>query len=723
MEVKPIRDEIAKIDAMLQSIDAELETLREEPEEMEIVESEYMGILGALSNAPISNNSPTCAAPFSALMMELDSPHQSTSPIILDAFTFFGLIQAFSEDESVMKCLCQIFPSVYGVTTTQLEDSLLLIDRIRSKTIRSEFVESLLGRVVVELNESDSRKKSALLTIIAKCCDMTAITKSTILSDLFNHVEFSEWPIGVKIQIGFSAREKISKSDLAKFIDSIIPSLETSVETKWLSQLVEMAIIADNVKGVEKLVSSTTIQKSTCGPSDVHKLVISLGKLSTLTEVPVSVWQTAVEKLTGSAGMLPVYEIEGTLAALSAARVSSDLFFQNTNTFKKKINEISKCQFFEIVNFLVQTGDKSPLSIVTKTIMERRDMFVSDNMDQLISVLLLSVVTSLESGSVIPESILLLKKFSPQIISYMELNREKSEIIACLFAVLLPSTTSINFPQVDRLPAIPAQARVESVLDLLGHRLDNEILLSNYSVDSLVADYAIPSEKLAIVIERFSVFNCSLNRATLCGPTALKVNVLATRKNFKVVVVIPELYSDDKSLIQLLGDPLRRLPLTCMNTELVVTDSPIDSVISSLQHSQRIGRVVFGKDLGVVDIAKFLFAVLRTPVCVGHFDFSSTTCGISDQFITLLLTEFISSYVIRQRLAGTVFNFRNCPTVTASGIGRLIESANGNTPLRIMSDLDEAGVSRLTDLLASNGYTVVTPPAAIPTSSNHIYLG
>lgn len=719
MEVKPIRDEIAKIDAMLLSIDEELATLNDEPEDMQIVEAEYMGILSALSNAPLT----TPAAPFSALMMDMDTPpNQPSNCIILDAFTFFGLIQAFSEDESVMKCMCKIFPSVYGVTITQLEDSLLLIDRISSKQIRSEFVEALLGRVIVELNEhesSDSRKKSALLLIIAKCCDMTNL-KTQMLTGLFHHDGFPDWPIGVKIQIAYSAKDGIGKSDLCNFLDSVVEKLDT-IETKWVWQLVEMAIEAAHVDSIMKLISPSLISKSTSGPSDVHRLIISLEKLTKFIDVPMNVWQSVVDKLTQSPGMLPVYEIEGTLTALSAVRVSSDMFFQNINTFKKKIAETSKKHFFEIVNFLVLTGDKSPLSIVTKTIMERRDLFVSEHeIDRLISVLLLSIVTSLESGSVIPESILLLKKFSSQIVAFMESNREKTEIIACLFSVLLPSNTAIVFPSVSSLPEIPALMKVESVLELLGHKVDNETVLKNYLIDSIVADYAIPPEKLAIVVERWSVYNCTLNRPTLCGPTALKVNVLATRKNFKVVVVIPELYTEEKSLIQLLSDPIRRLPLTSMNTTLVVND---EQVISSLQHNQRIGRVEFGNNLGVVDIAKFLFAVLRSQVCVAYFDFSSTTCGISDQFITLLMTEFISSYVIRQKLNGTVFDFRNCPNVTASGLGRLVESTNGSTPYRMKSDLDEAGLARLTEQITAMGYTVVTPPAAIPTSSNQIYLG
>ena len=753
MDVKHIRDEIAKIDSMLASIDEDLANMNEEPEDMHLIENEYIGILGALSNAPL-----TTPAPFSVLMDTDDAAGlgegstMSSGAVVLDAFTFFGLIQAFSEDEPVMRCLCKIFPSVYGVTITQLEDALLLVDRMSSARVRVDFVIALLGRVEMEISNGESpqiidRKKnsSSLPLIVGKCCEMihddTLATNASLIK-LFTSLNFAEWPINVRTQIALSLKSNIGlQTELQSFVESLVAVIGADesavIETKILWQLVEIGVAIGSTSSIGSLVNSVKISKSSSGPSDVHKLIISLGKLADYAEIPTPIWQALVEKLS-SQGILPVYEIEGTLSALGSARVVSDSFFVNTNLFKKRISgtNLTKSEFREIVSYLILTGDKSPQSIITKSIMERRDLFVPtrdddsvEEMDILVSVLLLSVVASLESGTVIPESILLLKKFSSQICAYMKTHApEKAEIIACLFQVLLPST-QIEFPKPQSLPHIPTMDNVESVLHSLGFSVDGEKLLKNAALDSsaIVSDFAIPSEKLAIVIERWSVYNCTTKRATLCGPTALKVSVLANRKNYKVVVVIPEIYADEKALMQLFSDPIRRVPVSLMNTTMIV-DSLEKSILS---HGQRIGHVVFGPSLSIVEVSKFLFSILKNSVFVGHFDFSQTNCGISDQFLSLLLVEFFASFMVRHKLSGVILNLRNCPMVTVHGVTRFVESLVAmaspqgglSGPLRIQSDFDESGISKLTESLTSIELSVASSPAQLPSSNSSIYLG
>ena len=248
---------------------------------------------------------------------------------------------------------------------------------------------------------------NSLPQIVGKCCEMidddTLVNNESLIT-LFLSSKFTEWPTNVRTQIAYSLKSSLDlQVQLSEFLNSTIPSLsEDTIETKILWQLIEIAVSVDSIESVAPLINPSKISKSSSGPSDVHRLIISLGKLGENVEIPTAVWQSVLDKLV-SPGMLPVFEIEGTLAALSAARVSSDSFFQNTNLFKKKISSpnLSKLEFHEIVCFLLLTGDKSSQSIVTRAIMERRDLFVPttndiEEIDILVSVLLLSVVSSLE---------------------------------------------------------------------------------------------------------------------------------------------------------------------------------------------------------------------------------------------------------------------------------------------------------------------------------------
>ena len=750
MDVKVIRDEISKIDSMLANIDDELAMLnQDDSEDVEIFESEIMGILGALSNAPITTT------PFSSLMDEGVLTTITDDSVVLDAFTFFGLIQAFSEDETVMRSLCKIFPSVYNVTITQLEDSLLFVDRIVSDTVRNEFIAALLGRLVSESSASDdlqknTRMKQSIPLIVCKCCEMMdeeILSTNQALVALFRSPNFNDWPIGVKVQIVFSLKANPAlSSDIFSFVESVSSALSednssVSVETKVLWQLIEIGTSVGNVAAIAPLVNPIKIMKSTSGPTDVHKLIIALDKLADSLihngGVPSIIWQSAVEKL-GTTGMAPVFEVTGTLNALGKARISSDIFFQNVNLFKRKISSsnLSNSEFEEIVNYLVLVGDKTPQSVITKAIMERRDLFVpstsggSEDVKTLVSVLALSVVASLDSGSIIPESILLLKKFAPQIIA-SSATVEDLEIVACLFSVLLPNMTISDWPTIykETTEKREAERSVESVLELLGFKIDSTKIFGKHFLDQspINVDFSIPLEKQVVVIEQKSVFNISSKRPILCGPTALKISVLATRRNFKVIVVIPELYPDDKSLMQLFSEPMRRIPTSLMNTDLLI-DSLDDAIMIS--QNIRIGKIVFGKSIGIVDISKILFSILKLSVFVAHFDFSKTFCNLGDQFLSLLMADFLSTFAIKHKLTGVRIDFRNCPHVTVSGLVRLFESLHSMAsglpggiggPLRVSSDLSAEDLSSLAAAIVNFGFVITDSPST--EIANSVYLG
>jgi hypothetical protein len=141
--------------------------------------------------------------------------------------------------------------------------------------------------------------------------------------------------------------------------------------------------------------------------------------------------------------------------------------------------------------------------------------------------------------------------------------------------------------------------------------------------------------------------------------------------------------------------------------------------------------MIFGPSLSIMEVAKYLYSVLKNSVFVSTFDFSQTTCGISDQFLSLLLAEFFATYMIRHKVGGTILNLRNCPSVTVNGLVKFVEtivslaSSNGGIsgPLRIQSDMDEGGIARVTDSLTSIGLSVAYPPAPIPSNSCSLYLG
>jgi len=703
MEVKQIREEIAKIDSMLTIIDTEMAECRLVDDE-EIVRSEYMSILNSLASSSDSSN--------------------------LDAFTYFGLIQAFSEDTIVMKCLSDMFTSVQGVTMTQMQDFLLVIEKMTDPLGKCQLGIALLKKIHGLLIPSPTH--SPLIDLARRACEMLNSTPPILVPGMEDlTIEFlstlgGNISIGLKIEIQYLRHQLgLPRSQSSAHPSwSDIPT-EPSVDIRSVWQLLVISKGGQEFDSFsESLVAASSIW-STQRSTDYHEFAKAL--CGGASPPGSSLWLTLIDKITSSGGSSPVYDVPGTFSALARGRVYSEKIFSNQALFRKRISStvLGRRELKEIVDYLSMVGDKSQNSILTRAIIERRDLFVPpsvaatdhETLDLLISVLFLTVVASLESGSVIPESILLLKKFSPQILARAEeLGGETAERIAMLFHGLLPGFDwTCWVTKTLPLGDLEISNRIEQTLKYHGFILENGILEKNFQVHGLHANFCLPSDKIAVIVEPHAITLAgTTKRTTITGTTAVRVNILATRKNFKVIVVIPEMYSQgDKQLIQLFADPLRKL--NSMNFRLRVDGSMSGPTVLP-DSGARIGVVEFF-DATIVEIARFLFHVLKTQIYVGKFDFG----GIADdQFLNMIFAEFLATYIVRQK-GNLEIDLRGSMNVTLDGLGRVIESL-GNTSsggfgaIRILSDLPETETIKL----IANAPTNVRINEG---NSNCIYLG
>jgi hypothetical protein len=218
MEVKQIREEIAKIDSMLTVIDSEIASGLNRSESIDedekIIKQEYMCILNSLSGG-------------TGTLLSGTGLNGSFSAFIgLDAFTYFGLIQAFSEDEIVMECLSEIFLSVQGVTMTQMEDFLILIEKMTNNNIKFKMSIALINKILIDLDINNVEKieenkkinsKNIYGLIIGRCCEMLNNSyvddnntennlfeiNDFLINQIIENIKRSEWPLYIEIEIFF----------------------------------------------------------------------------------------------------------------------------------------------------------------------------------------------------------------------------------------------------------------------------------------------------------------------------------------------------------------------------------------------------------------------------------------------------------------------------------------------------------------------------------------
>ena len=695
MDVKTIRDEIAKIDVLLSSVETEIQKITPEIEpDPQLMEQEYMLLLSALSTA---GGQP--GRPFQSLEADDEGDFDSSSSG-LDAFTFFGLLQAFIEDPLVLTCLAKQFSSVVGVTPTQLEDSLVIAERISDPAAQRSILLSIIDRIVAEIEKG---KSISNFEIVASVCQRASLLGQSFpnpsLLRLLETRGWENWPLFVQIELAHYFEPHVKKLRIARMftscvVDSVVgedgSQLERNIylhSPRTCFQLLDLigpdkTMIEHEkiIAFIEKCVSRTAlpIPGQTRLASDWHSLVIRMARINFLNKDPqLPVWTSVVDRLTAG-GTPPAFEVSGTLRALSHVGLTNEGLFSNLVAFKKRITapDLSREDFSEIVHHLILAGDRSTGSAVSKAILERRDLFIptsdADDHEEVCSLLahvvLLAAVASVESGSIIPESILILKKFSPQIWRSVK----DPDLFVCMMQLLLPSTDaeSIMGPQSARpTPSLGEKdgtERVKNALNMVGFSTEapHSELVSLMRIEGLHVDFAFPSHRIAILVDHSALFNTTSKKHVVSGTIALKANILTQRKGFKVIVIVPQMYPDERSLVSLLADPLRRVAPNAV----VIFDSMDRCKLSLNQRVKSFASVTSS----FVELARVLYLVLKYSVQVNEFRFENLVCG--DQFINLVFAEFLPTYVVKHK--HDILVECSASAISSDGLLKLVEALN-----------------------------------------------
>jgi hypothetical protein len=682
MDVKQIRDEIAKIDGLLATVDIELKKLApinvEPPRE--VVEEEYMALLSALGGG--SGN----AIPFGSL--EDESMSDAPDSTGLDAFTFFGLLQAFLDDAVVLSCLAKSFRTVVGVTSTQLEDAIVTADRITDLNARREILSAIIDRIVVEIEKGTIKSD---LSLVAVCCQRFGSDFHPGMVNLLQLPGWEMWPVFIQIELAaYLAPHSEVSEFIPRFIECVIESaagaegsqLERNTKLQsprtafqLLSLLrqfrpdsVPLQTILSFAEKSAKSVSSQTIPGQVRHMSDMHHLCIELSQVEGAGDNSLSVWTSIVEKLGSGLG---VYEVPGTLTSLSKIGIFSDNLFSNILSVKKRVSQMTKQDLLEFTNFLLLVGDKSSASAMTKFILDRRDLFVPSAEDPdislLASVVELAAIASVDSGTIIPDAILLFKKYMDGLNGWFKAQDRTSAFTAISQLLITSSDPNAQQPSVGMdIDETESTTRMRRCLEALGFVADGSLLVSNLFVEGLQLDFAFPQHKTCVIIERNSIFNVSTKRASVCGRTAMKANIMAQRKSWKVIVVIPELYSDDKALISLIGEPLRKIAI---NSDFSFTGL---GDLARLVPNQKI-RILRSETLSLVDLGKALFQILKMGVHFHTLFVQQLVCG--EQALGLLFNEFLATWVVKYKSDLTV-RFDLSGPMSSEIIGKLLEGLN-----------------------------------------------
>ena len=617
MDVKQIRDEIAKIDSLLIQVEDDLKTVNQtESVESSSMESEYLTLLSSLSSA----------VPFASLMTDEDNLP------VPDAFTFFGLIQAFLDDEIVLKCLCQIFPKIQNVTQTQLFDTLGMVSKNGSKFFLLQACYTRICRELISQNWTNPE-------ILVESVRLLRENNLYDLNVLFDVLPISgNWSLSVQLELASFISVTAPNHEYIVLIEKLLtPALPPDWSVRMIWQLLQIG----HFPGEEPLVNliETAIKQSNFRVTDLHYLAIQLANHEMGNK---NVWTLLGEKFIGS---VPIFEVPKTLAAFTKMGITIDGMFNNMVALKKRVHAITDLEeLVELADHLILAGDKSAGSIVTKTLMERRDLYVP-KMDEDISkclpllckILLASVVASVDSGTVIPESIMLLRKYQNEISNFFN-----QEFVFLLFHILLPN--QVPSSTCSSVEHHSIENRISRILDILGFvpgKPDSLLTVSSTVEGGLYLDFAFVKDQVGIVVENHAVTLISSGgktRNVLRGVTALKTNVLSNRKGWKVIIVVPEMFPDDKSLTSLFSEPLKKVEINS-----VLTFNSMEGI--ALNISQKIKKLNI-TCISLVEISKFLFLILKYSIVVHKFSFQ---VRLTDQFLNLLFTDFISTYLVRNK--------------------------------------------------------------------------
>ena len=661
MDVKQIREEIAKIDSLLATVDSDIKKLTplQEPIPREVIEDEYLTLISALGSSG-------GVVPFPSLSGEDDS--QSGN---LDAFTFFGLVQAFLDDPIVLSCLARTLVNLVGVTGTQLEDSIVTVERISDVEARREILVAIIDRIIIEIERG---KIGPDFTLVAVCCQRLGSEFHPAMVRLLQLPGWDHWPVHIQVELAAYLSQHTERSELIlRFIECVVGSAigadgsqldrnlklhspRTAFQMLKLLRQLSLGTVPSStlVSYVEKSCKSSPLAGQVRQMSDAHHLAMELAHIETDATSPA--WVALAEKLSTGLG---VYEVAGTLIALEKTRIYSDNFFSNILSVKKRVGAMTKSDLTELCLYLLLVGDKSSGSAVTKFIFDRRDLFVDDPF-LLALVLELAAIASVDSGTIIPDAILLFKKHQDILRSAF------GDRFAAVAQVLLPSA-DIRQTFIDERIEHGHLGRIQKCLETIGFVEDESTLVRDSPVDGLaVIDFVFPNHKTCIIIERESVFNVSSKKSVVSGRTAMTANILAQRRGWKVIVVIPELYTDDKSLISLLWEPLKKIEI---NSDFVFNEI---ADLNRIFLNQKI-RSLRTETSSLVDLGKLLFHILRSSVTVRSIRIANLVCG--DQAFSLLLNEFMATYIVKNKSEFTL-EIDSPGPLSVEPLMKLIEAMN-----------------------------------------------
>lgn len=722
MDVKQIREEISKIDNLLTAVDADIQKnkLSEAPVPRETIEAEYMALLSALGSG-------TTNPAFPSLHSE-DEP-MGSSASALDAFTYFGLLQAFLDDPIVLACLSRIFSSVTGVTSTQLEDALVTAERISDPTSKRDILLAIIDRIISEIEQGKTGGPD--FSIVALCCQRLGSEFHMPVLRLLQVPGWDQWPPFVQLEMAYYLQAHMDQSELIpRFIQCVVDAAvgsdgsvlernlklqtpRTAFQLLALLRLREVSIDRSIITSfVERSVKAQSLPSGQVRQvSDIHSLCKEFALWNSPPSSPA--WTAIVEKL-GSG--TPAYEYPGTVAALERVRVYSDNLFSNILSVKKRIGAYTKGDLAELASYLVAVGDKSSGSAVTKFIIDRRDLFVPDNDTGLLATVVeLAAISSVESGTIIPDAILLFKKNQASVYQWFQTNNALSTYLA-VSQLLLPSVpiseSQISETENRNLISDSHGERIRRCLEILGFSETGDGRLASGSViDGIWLDFVFPQNKTCIIIERNSVYNVSSKRAVVSGLTAMKANIMAQRKSWKVIVVIPELYADDKSLIGLLADPLKKIPINAAFAFACMDDT------GKLSPNQRIETFSSSTE-SLPELARVLYLVLRYSISMSRLDIDGLVCG--DQCISLVILEFLATYIVKHKGDLSV-NICKPSAMSADLVLKLVEALNYsgtasggfgviNLKLGLANDVRAAVIGKWTELHASSTLKLIEGP-------------
>ena len=644
-ELRRLQSELAEVTVSEASLRAEYDAFNEK-----VILSEYTTILSALAppkRVKIRGKSPfprlfasdgdnaMQIAAHSSVEEEEDAP---------DAFAFMSLMQASTSNEISLRALARKLPYVAALSSHNIEELLQLVPRLPVGLAREEVLLAMGSRFVREVSEGGWSSSGGLFAGIASVFSSERTVPKGV-AELIAREAVSRlgiWSAAQHGEIAFFLAKHL-RNDLT-YLNGLLSWLTANSYAEELHspRVIWQMVGALRLAGISistNLASQLTvsaeraISKPLLGALrnsiDLHQMAIELAAVR--ARGTGSLWTTLVEKLAHTNPA--IFEVFGTLSACLGMSYTHDaLIGSNLQALRKHVVKATSEELAEIADSIVISGERNVA--VCRALFERKEFFETS---LAWSVLSAAACVAAAEGTTIAEGLILLKKIendtsiqaSRKLLIYLGLSPSNP-----LIPVLTTSAISELKDRSNSLKQV-VNDRVKSLLDLLGF----DELEQDYCGEGISCDFAFLAHKTCIIVENEPLYNVSQKRYQSRGWTNLKGACLS-RKGWKVVLFISELYAEEKSATAYLSEQLRKVPYTSVARISSVDDS------RKLLASQRLKSLVI-RNIPLVEIAKLLLQVLRTGVTFDILDLADNSLP---DFITEVLAEFIVTYMAKNSL-------------------------------------------------------------------------